>query len=328
MIFPYLIRLFVLSVASFFLLHLIFGGVLAVLTPALLRMAKRMSARRAAGFLFFIRMSPSALACVLIVAFCVPSYLRLEPVEGSEGVGAVCLAGAALGAALLAISLYRGLRAVAESARFLRRCRRSVSETRFPGQASPVWVVEKPVPLVVALAGVFRPRFIVSKEVLTVLSPAQLELALLHERAHCLSHDNLKRLLVMLAPDLLPFLNPWQTLERERARYTEWAADDEAAGGDADRSLSLAATMVAVARAGVWPDPTPLFTSFVDRRGAELEARVDRLLEPVQMGSHRVGPFRWLTCSAVAALAGGIVLLAAQPAIQSVVHELLERLIA
>lgn len=236
---PYSIRLSILSLASFFLLHLVFGAILAALTPAALRIASRMNARRAAAFLFSIRIFPSAFACLLVASLCVPSYLQLEPADESEGVGVVCLAAAALSAALLAISFARGWRAIADSGRFLRDCRRSVRQTRLPGQSSSVWVVEKPVSLVVALAGVFRPRFIVSQEVLAVLSPAQLELALRHERAHCASHDNLKRLLVILAPDLIPFVDPWRAIERNRAKFTEWAADDDAAGGNTDRSLSL-----------------------------------------------------------------------------------------
>jgi hypothetical protein len=335
---PYLIRLLILSLASFFLLHAAFGAILALLTPAALRVARRLDPRRAAGFLFFARMFPSAFALLLVAAFCVPSYFRLEPAGEPEGVGVVCFAAAALGAALIAISLVRSLRAIADSARFLRDCRRSVSMTRLPGQAptyslartaqTAVWVVEKPVPLVVALAGVFHPRLIVSKEVLTVLSPAQLELALLHERAHSVSHDNLKRLLEILAPDLLPRVNPWRAIERERAKFTEWAADDDAAGGNPDRSISLAATLVTVARAGFWPNSSPLLTSFIDRAGAELEARVDRLLEPA---TSRATSGRWLfrlTNMAGIAFACGIVLLALQPSVLSFVHEILERLIA
>ncbi len=180
----------------------------------------------------------------------------------------------------------------------------------------------------VALAGVFHPRLIVSKGVLAVLSPAQLELALRHERAHCVSHDNLKRLLVILAPDLLPFVNPWRSIESERAKFTEWAADDDAAAGNSDRSLSLAATLVTVARAGFCANPSPLLTSFVDRGGADLEVRVDRLLDP---GTSSTKPGPWsnrIVTATIAAVACAVVALAMTPSVLSAVHELLERLIA
>jgi hypothetical protein len=133
---------------------------------------------------------------------------------------------------------------------------------------------------------------------------------------------------VILAPDLLPRVNPWRAIERHRAKFAEWAADDNAAGGDTDRSLSLAATLVTVARTGYWSDPAPLLTSFVDRGGADLEARVERLLDPASSNTNVGGWPLWFTIAAGTALTCGIGLLAVQPSVQSIVHELLEHLIA
>jgi hypothetical protein len=325
---PYLIRLFCLSFACLFLLHAAVGSITAALTPWILRMADQMPSRQAANFLFSVRMFPSAFACLLVAAFCAPSYFRLEPEGASEGVGMICVIAAALGMANAGISIVRSWRAIARSATFLRLCRRSVSGTSVPGEVASVWVVEKPAPLVVAQAGVIRPRLIVSKEILNLLSPAQLELALLHERAHRVSHDNLKRLLVILAPDLLPFVNPWRAIERNRAKFAEWAADDEAAGGHIGRALSLAATLVTVARAGSWPEPAPLLTSFVDRGGADLEARVDRLLDAESPRKKTGGWSWWLTVTVGAGIACAVVALAITPSVLSAVHELLEHLIA
>lgn len=324
---PYLIRLLSLGLASFFLLNVGAGAILAALAPAAVRMAGRMDPRRAARFLFAIRLFPSAFSCLLVVALCVPSYIRLEPEAASESVGVFCLAAAVLGAVAWGISLFRGVRAIAGSAQFLRDCRRSLSKTSLPGQVTPVWVVENPA-LVFALAGVIRPRFVISSEVLTVLSPYQLELALLHERAHNLSHDNFKRLLVILTPDPIPFVHPPRAIEQNRAKFTEWAADDEATGGDADRSLSLAATLVSVARAGAWPNPSPLLASFVNHSGADLEARVDRLIEPAASQRTSLKSFSWLVNAAFAVIACAIVLLALNPPVLSFVHEILEHLIA
>jgi hypothetical protein len=330
---PYLVRLFGLSLASFFLLHAALGAVFAALTPLAERTAERMHPRRAAGFLLGFRLFPPALASLLVGGLCVPSYIWLEPQAAEEGMGFACLAAALLGAAVLALSLFRGLRAISDSARFLRECRSSLSRTTLPGHVlpndvSPVWIVEQPVLPVVALTGVIRPRVVVSSRVLSVLSPTQLDIALLHERAHLASHDNLKRLLVILAPDLIPFVNPWTSIERSRAKFAEWAADDEAAAGDAARSLSLAETLVKVARAGSWSNPSPLLASFVERGGTDLAARVDRLLGTASPGEESARRFSWFANASVTAVGCAVVLSAPQPSVLHFVHEILERLIA
>ena len=109
--------------------------------------------------------------------------------------------------------------------------------------------------------------------------PGQLAAALRHEEAHRISRDNLKRLLLLLAPGLLPGLHGFGAIERGWARFSEWAADDDAVAGDAHRSLSLAAALVRVARMGGSAPVSPLTAAFLgDSR--EISARVDRLLSP------------------------------------------------
>ena len=326
--FPWLIRLCGLVLASFFLLHAALGASFGLLAPLAERMAERMNPRRAAGFLLGFRLFPAALAGLLVGALCVPSYLWLEPATAEEDMGIACLVEALLGAAVLALAMFRGLRAIAGSARFLRECRRSGRRTTLSSHVAPVWIVEQPVLPVVALAGVIRPRVVVSSRVLSVLSPAQLELALFHERAHRSSHDNLKRLLVILAPDLIPFVNPFASLERSRAKFAEWAADDEAAAGDAARSLSLAETLVSVARAGSWSNQSALLASFVERGGADLAARVDRLVCPASSAPDSTRWFLWFAKGSIAAVGCAVALSALKPSVLHVVHEILERLIS
>lgn len=323
---PYLIRLVCLGFASFFLLHLAIGMVVAGLGPVALRLAGRMEPRRAARFVIAIRLFPPTAAILVVAVFCVPSYIWLEPRITAEGIGLACLAAAILGASVWGVSILRSARAIISSARFMRDCQRSASRTNLPGEVSPVWVIEKEPPLVVALAGVIRPQLIVSRRVLNALSREQLELALRHERAHRMSHDNLKRLALLLAPDVIPFINPWGRLEKSWAMFAEWSADDAAAAGDIHRSLSLAAALVSIARTGSRAYPSPLAASLVGS-AADLAARVERLLVPAPPSakverhiSSLAAAWGIATCTTM--------VLALQPSVLSFVHEVLEHLIA
>jgi Zn-dependent protease with chaperone function len=110
-----------------------------------------------------------------------------------------------------------------------------------------------------------------------LLTAEQLAAAILHERAHAAAFDNLKRLLLAFTPGMIPGIHGFAALERQWARYTELAADDDAVAGDPHRALALASALVRVARLGVMP--APLASSLLDGDG--LTERVERLLHPV-----------------------------------------------
>ena len=115
-----------------------------------------------------------------------------------------------------------------------------------------------------------HPQLLISKSVLNGLTAEQTEAALRHEQAHRTSRDNIKRFLILLSPDVLPFLRTFASLEHSWAKFTEWAADDQATAGDSHRALSLASALVRVARLGSKPQLSFLFSSLVsdDEAGA------------------------------------------------------------
>ncbi len=273
---PFVWKLLWLSLASFFVVHLATGLAVWALAPAVIRVAARMRAASAARLLLVTRLFPVAFALFAVVAFCVPSYLWLEPETASEEMSIPCLAAAILCVLIWTISFSRGARAIGQSLRYLRSCRDSAQELNLSASEIKSWVTGND--HTIGLAGIFRPRVVIGRDILETLSREQLDAALRHEWAHAASRDNLKKLLLLMAPDVAPFLRKrYREMDQAWARFAEWAADDRAAAGDPRRALFLADALVAVARTGT-AHTAPLMTSLVAQPG-ELSARVDRLFE-------------------------------------------------
>ncbi len=139
-------------------------------------------------------------------------------------------------------------------------------------------------------------------------------------------HDNLKRLLILLAPDLFPFVRGFRDLEHAWERFTEWAADDNAVAGNMRASLSLAATLVQVARLSGCREFSPLLASLVADR-SDLSARVERLLEARLPQKKRTQGGTVVAATAALAFTSIIAVLVTQPAPLYSVHRMLENLI-
>jgi Zn-dependent protease with chaperone function len=322
---PYSLRLFCLSLASFFLVHAALGLAAWLAAPAAIRLAETMRPRMAARFLFFLRVLPAMLAAIVVLGLGVPSYIWLEPQATEESVSLACCTAALLGAMIWCISIARVLHAVIRSSRYAQQCKRVGREISREGVGVPTSVLEVEAP-VIALAGVFRPRVLVSRRVLNVLSSGQLDAALRHENAHQISRDNLKRFVFLLAPGIFPLTRSLAALERAWARFSEWAADDEATSGDARLSLQLAAALIRVARMGAAPQPSVALTQLI-AGGRDLSTRVDRLLRrevavpmPLWRRSTLLGGAGVIVTAAVAgAMQWSAILRAA--------HQILERLV-
>ena len=308
----YPVRLLLLASASFFLVQILVAAVVALAAPAAIRRAGSMRPHRAAGFLLTLRLLPAAFSAMVVAALCVPSYLRFEPRVAEEQVGALCVAAAILGAAFCAIGISRSLAALIRSSLFVRRS--EAVESNILGER--VWVVRQRASL--ALAGILSPRLLISERALHELSEDQLSAALRHEHAHRASRDNLKRLLILLAPPVFPRL---RLLEQAWAQCAEWAADDRAADGNVDRSTALAEALVRVARLQQDLRMPPLVTSLVGA-DEDLSLRVDRLLESRVYESQRRSGTIALSVAAVLVMS-----LAINAGSLRVVHDLLERLL-
>lgn len=322
---PYSLRLLCLCLASFFLVHAALGFAAWLASPAAIRLAETMRPRMAARFLFFLRVLPALLAAILVLGLGVPSYVWLEPQATQESVSLACCAAALLGAAIWSISVARILHAAVRSSRYTRQCERIGREVVREGVAVATSVLEVEAPLI-ALAGVIRPQVLISRSVLRALSPGQLDAALRHENVHRISRDNLKRFVFLLAPGIFPLTRSLVALERAWARFSEWAADDEATRGDTGVSLLLAAALVRVARIGAAEQPAVSLSPLIagDR---DLSARVDRLLR----GEAAAPAPIWrpsALLSGVAVIATAVVAGAMQwPSILRAAHQILERLV-
>lgn len=322
---PYILRLVCLCFASFFLIYAALSLAAWLVGPSAIRLGESIKPRFAARLLLVLRLSPVAVATFAVFALCVPSYLWLEPDANVERVGIACCVVALLGAAIWTISLVRIVRAVSVSLRYRRQCERESTAAVVSNEQAPVLVVESDA-AVLALAGVIRPRVVVSRGVLQALLPYQLDAALEHERAHEFSRDNLKRFLLLLAPGIFPLSRGFAAIDRSWASFTEWAADDRAAAGDSQRSLSLAEALVRVARMGA-SSQTSLFVSSLIEDGRDLFIRVDRLLGLESSAENAPRKMRALFAGISLVIAGLLLAAMAQPATLYSVHRLLERLI-
>ena len=216
----YFVRLACISLAVFFVLHYALSALLAWAGPRLTRrITSDASPRLASRYLFGLRMTPAVAALVCVIAICVPSYLLLEPDFAGEEVGPLCLAGALTAVAGCALSIRGAVRAAVRGRRFEMACRRVV--TREDG----LWVVDSERPLL-AMAGLLRPRLLLSARLRTAFTAEQLDAALRHERAHWASRDNLKRLLMLAIPAAPGLDKRLAAIDREWATQTEHAADD------------------------------------------------------------------------------------------------------
>jgi Zn-dependent protease with chaperone function len=246
--------------------------------------------RRSAAFWLALRLAPAALSLAFVAFVFVPSYWRYEPRELGESFDVTLAAIAAGALALVAAAAVRGVGAWRSASRRAAAWDRLSQATALDGTGVPVFAVDISTPMM-ALAGVVRPRLLITRGVLDALTDEELRAGIAHELGHLRAWDNLKRLCMRAAPDVLFFTAAAATLESRWASAAEHAADHHACG-DAAQRCALASALVKVAR--LMPPRTPLaepISTLVD--GGEIASRVERLLGEGVHENHRHPRRRW-----------------------------------
>ena len=226
------------------------------------------------------RMIPAA-ASLLAGLLAVSAFLRFEPREDPEDMSMLLIALAAITVAVWTTASARLLRTRLAAGRSLRWWMAAAEPIEVRGIAVPAFVVNIGFPIV-AVVGLFRPRLIVSRAVLDACSEAEMQAILAHEAWHLVRRDNIRRVLLSAAPDVLSWLPRAVRFSEEWQRASEEAADDAAARlGPAGR-VHLAEALVRVARLAPAPGhqlscPLPASALY---RGESIERRVRRVLDP------------------------------------------------
>ena len=255
------------------------------------------SERDLANLLFFWRVFPLFAAVVVTVAFVIPSFQLLEPRSTDEGVGTMPIA---LGLGAVLLIAWGCCRVISAQIHTSRAVARWIAGSRPLGEGTPTVAFRSrrdAPPLI--LAGMRKPRVLVSDATVEVLTADELEVALRHELAHIRSCDNLKKLVFRLCP--FPGMAPLETAWSQAAELT---ADDDAVR-DINDALNLAAALVKLSRLVTI---TPACT--VGLVSGSLNERVNRLLcwEESRKAS-RQHVFRWAAMPSLAAAAFGAVMI-------------------
>jgi Zn-dependent protease with chaperone function len=309
-----------LGLAWFVLLNLVASAVIARVAGVL----AAADGSRSAAYWFALRIFPAAMAAAFVAAVFAPSYWMYEPREYGEGfdVSLVMLALAAT--AVIGTAVLRGAAAWWRASRRVREWMRLARPMSVPGSSMAAYVIDVDAPLM-ALAGIWRPRLLVARRLVDVLTPEELAASVAHEAGHQRARDNLKRLVIRAAPDFLPATAAARTIERRWASAAEHTADRLAGRDCTDTRCALASALVKVAR--LTPLPAALgepISTFVG--GGEIVSRVERLLDDRAAASPaRRAPRFWML-AAVMILAAGVgyapLLRAVHAATEVLVHTL------
>ena len=228
---------------------------------------------RRAGSLFVLRMLPAIGSIAVVWGLVVPAFWAFEPRATKEDPGSALYMFVILACALVVAGLYRASASWFKTRRLERMWQAAAAGSPIPGSPVAAYRVASAMPFA-ALVGVLRPRLYVADEFVDALEPGERQAVMAHETGHLVSLDNLKRAVMKLAPDWLPFFPAGREIEAAWAIAAEEDADDHAAGPSGARSLDVAGALLKAAR---WaPVSCGVASNFCE--GPTIARRVARLL--------------------------------------------------
>jgi len=302
MLLSYCLRLVCLVLFSVGIVHVVLSLLSMVVMGSANSSIDRMSARCQERIRFAIPVASHVIALLLVLLVIAPQYIRNETNQLQERVGIVCVVGTMLVVARYLYGLFR-------AAYFLIQERQAYKLDGLPAVlmgGSPVHISEEVHPLL-AVTGIFSPRIVVSRHLLsnTAFSQEQLEIALAHENAHVSRRDNLKYFVLAS----LAFPPPGAEGSLRRWRYAaEIAADDDAVSGNSSLAILLAETLLVAART-IPPRRTAALSLGLLPHEEELDKRIDRLLRDDSFPTSTIRPGWRHIMGAIALLTGACMVL-------------------
>lgn len=269
----YISRVFCLALCGAGGLQLASEFVAWLSAPLLLRTAKAGSARRAEQAIFRLTLIARVAPWMLALGLLLPAYMRDEDNFATERVGFLCLA---LAGGLFSWWAFALLRLSLAAYRTHRCCLRYPAIGRGPGGLPMLlYSGERSV---IAVTGLFSACILVSRPLLegNRFSAPALRAAFAHEGAHVRNHDNLKALLLALAPHVPLSGKHLPSLAGCWRLAAEMAADEEGTDGSSECSLLLAEMLVTLAREG--KQCLPRGSIALSSNARNLQIRVERLL--------------------------------------------------
>jgi hypothetical protein len=244
-------------------------------------MALRRRASHSQGFLFALLAAPMLSSAALVAFFVMPSFLFFEP-DGDEPTSWFVRACAWVGIATVLTGVVRASNAWMHTSRAIRRwsARAVASEIK---AALPILTTGPSAPAAV-VAGIARPRLLISRSTTETLSANELRLVVAHEIEHARRRDNLRKLL--LAANFMPFR---REIEERWMLASELAADRAAVANGHD-ACDLAAALVKVTR--MTCIESRWVSAFAAATPDMLELRVQQLIS--WKPEHSVGRKPWV----------------------------------
>jgi len=192
----FLLRGIAVSVALFWLSNCGLSVLVAWSWPLLARL-RSLTPRVYANLLISARALPLVLSLLVAVLFAAPSFILLEPRGAEEEIGLVPMILSACCLAFLVAGVVRAIRAQSSTSRVIAGWLHGARSVDLGAPAATFQGTGVIPPL--TLAGVCRPRLLLSESAVAALSGDELRVAVRHEIAHIESRDNLKKLALRFA---------------------------------------------------------------------------------------------------------------------------------